>query len=354
MSVEPKTDSDATPENTNRTRALMALDDRATTGAQRERSSPTKERPVAQRRDSLLYQLAAKVKNKVYSPGRGEVPRREHSGIEKSVARRRKREVDHRVARRRRRSTSGSADDREQAPRSPSKREAEPEGGSEAKPYWLSSLFTFIAQHPTLPNTLSQYAQFTFNVFWLSVLAYMIFCFWSAVMGDVDKMANEARAEVLGDINACRANYQMNQCATPLPAMREMCEFWTKCMERDSTVMARATISARTFAQIFNSFVEPISYKAMIFTCVLAFGCFASSNLAFGFFRHKMQDYPQGYGYAPPPPTPHRTFSAPESSFYPGTPWHQPPPGAAFEPQPSGGFGQIDGRDSPQRRLVYN
>lgn len=361
LSPEPKDDSDATPENTNRTRALISLDDdgaQAIPGAQRTRGSPTKERPSSQRRDSLLFQLAAKVKNKVYSPGRGEVPRKDHSGaVEKSVARRRKREVDHRVARRRRHSMSDSGDDHGQPSLSPGKVSVQSPESSDSKPHWLSSLFTFIAQHPTLPSTLSQYAQFIFNVFWLSVLAYMIYCFWSAVLGDVDEMSNKEMANIMGEIAACANQYKVNGCDQPtrVPAMESICADWQKCIDRDYKKVGRANVSARTFAQIFNSFVEPISYKAMIFSCILVFGCFAISNLAFGFFRHKMQEYQPNYGYGPPPPpTPQRSFSGQDGAFYAGTPWHQPPPGAAFEPQPSGGFGHIEGRGSPQRRLVYN
>ncbi|KAG5462821.1 MAG: hypothetical protein BJ554DRAFT_3411, partial [Olpidium bornovanus] len=35
------------------------------------------------------------------------------------------------------------------------------------------------------------------------------------------------------------------------------------CMYRDPTVVGRAKVSAETFAEIINSFVEPISYKTM-------------------------------------------------------------------------------------------
>lgn len=359
QSVEPKDDSDATPENTNRTRTLLSLQNNRqdTAGAQRRRS-PTKDRPAYPRRDSLLFQLATKVKNKMYSPGRGELVRKDHSGaIEKSVARRRKRDVDQRVAKRRRHSMSDSADDHDGSSRSPRKGSKSSEELDDRKPYWVSSLFSFVAQHPTLPNTLSQYAQFLFNVFWLGILAYMTYSFLAAVMGDVDKASKEAMTDVIREIALCKADYERNKCerSTRVPAVEAACEEWHRCMSRDPKKVGRAMVSARTFAQIFNNFVEPISYKAMAFTCILVFGCFAISNLAFGFFRHKMQEFQPAGGYGPPPPTPQRTFSGQDGSFYAGgTPWHQPPPAGLFEPQPSGGFGQIDGQGSPQRRLVYN
>ena len=86
-------------------------------------------------------------------------------------------------------------------------------------------------------------------------------------------------------------------------------------------------------------------------------GVLTHVSQVFGFFRSKVQQYQPNYGYGygyrpPPPPTPQRSFSGQDGAFYAGTPWHQPPMG--FEPQPSGGFGQIDGQGSPVRRLVYN
>lgn len=35
-------------------------------------------------------------------------------------------------------------------------------------------------------------------------------------------------------------------------------------MNRDPTVVGRARVSAETFAEIVNSFIEPISYKTMV------------------------------------------------------------------------------------------
>lgn len=359
-SPEGRDESDATPENRNRQRALITFDDdgaQAESGAQRRRGSPIKDRPTAQRRDSLLLQLYTKAKNKVYSPGRGEVPRKDHSGAIEKVARRRKRDVDHRVARRRRHSMSDSDADYEPPTRSPRKASGQPLESMETKSHWLPSAMTFIAQHPTLPATLTSYAQFLFNVFLLMVLAWWIYGFWSAIIGDVNEMSNKEMAKIMSEIAACTRDYNANGCdSTNLyPVMIAICDQYKKCMEQDYKKVGRANISARTFAQIFNSFVEPISYKAMIFTAVLVFGCFAISNLAFGLIRHKMQApcQPPPYGYqSPPPPTPQRSMSGQDGAFYAGTPWHQPPIG--FEPQPSGGFGQIEGQGSPQRRLVYN
>jgi Di-sulfide bridge nucleocytoplasmic transport domain len=112
----------------------------------------------------------------------------------------------------------------------------------------------------------------------------------------------------------CSKEYLENRCApnTRVPAMEKACLAWEKCMNRDPTVVGRARVSAETFAEIVNSFIEPISYKTMVpalnssdshqIFCLLAvFGSVFLSNFAFGLLRHR--DHPQRYlQYQQPPP----------------------------------------------------
>ena len=49
-----------------------------------------------------------------------------------------------------------------------------------------------------------------------------------------------------------------------VPAMEGVCDGWEKCMNRDPGRVGRARVSAHTFAEILNGFVEPISVKAMV------------------------------------------------------------------------------------------
>jgi hypothetical protein len=283
-SPERNNDSDATPEFAN-SRSAMTLFDQATAptmpGAERSgRVNPTKERPQAERRDSMLFRLVEKAKNKMYSPGRGEIARSEHSNaIQKKRSAKHKRDVDRRV-RRRRHSMSDPDEDDDRRSKSPRKRSGQ-KAPEEKQPHWISSLFTFIGQHPSVPHILSYYAQFLFNVFLLSCCGYLIYCFWSTVQADVDERAYEAMAEVLAEIGRCKTDYIKNHCDSvehKAPIAETYCDQWKRCMERDYKKVGRARVSAHTFAQIFNSFVEPISWKAMIFTAILVFGCFGLSN----------------------------------------------------------------------------
>ncbi|KAI5360754.1 Putative nucleus export protein Brl1/Brr6 [Septoria linicola] len=336
-----------------------------------ERNSPTKEkaRPETLRRDSWLGTSWGKIKNKLNSPGRGEIHRPEHSGaIEKRVKKRRERELQRHVSKRRRHSISDSGEDSELPAKGSRKtsskhKKDDAHSSSERQPHWLSRTFTFIAQHPTVPHILSFYAQLMFNIFLLAGCIYLIYCFWSAVQGDVDKKSHEAMADIMAEMAECARQYTTNNCdpAIRVPALTNVCEGWSKCMNRDASKVGRAKVSAHTFAEIFNSFVEPISWKAMAFTFLLVFGCFASGNLAFGFFRDKTNQgggYQPNYYQQPPPPTPQRTFSGQNQQYF-GTPWQT---FEQLEPGPSGYPGQqmIEGGEnrspqrSPVRRLVYN
>ncbi|KAF2863913.1 hypothetical protein K470DRAFT_267916 [Piedraia hortae CBS 480.64] len=246
------------------------------------------------RRDSWIYRL----KSKLNSPGRGEIPRVDPTeGTEKRITKRRRREVDRKLSRRKRRrgsaSTSSSdADGEDGVLRRPRRQ------GSHQNENWLSSTFTFIGRHPTVPHILSYYAQLAFNIFLLTAIAYLLYCFWSAVQGDVDKKSHEAMAEIMIEMAACAKQYKNNDCdKVSLPAMEAVCANWERCMNQDpSKLVGRAHVGARTFAEIYNSFVEPISWKAAGFTFAIVVAAFTLSNLAFVSFRRS-----EAMAYAPPP-----------------------------------------------------
>jgi hypothetical protein len=67
-----------------------------------------------------------------------------------------------------------------------------------------------------------------------------------------------------------------------------------KTFFKDPFVVARAKISAHTLAEIFNSFVEPISYKTMIFVCLLLITIIVGSNIGFGIGRRALSNGNQG------------------------------------------------------------
>ncbi|WPH02837.1 Hypothetical protein R9X50_00570500 [Acrodontium crateriforme] len=348
-SPEQNNDSDATPDTMNLRTAVSrlntAMKTTMTSVAEPRPCSPLKEKPAPVRRESWVMRF----KSKMASPGRGEM---QSHALEKKRAEKRRRRDGRGMRKRRHSMTDSEVDDIRISPRKTSGRQVPRLDG---KPHWISSFFTFLGQHPTVPHILSFYAQLLFNVFLLGFCAYLIYGFYAAIRGDIDKESHDAMMVIMAEVAVCARDYRDNKCDPPenrLPALELACGEWHNCMNQDPKRVGRARMSAQAFAKIFNSFIDPISYKAMAFTCMMVVGAFIVSNSAFVFFRNKAVNGPYPYyDQGAPPPTPQRTFSGQDGGFY-GTPWQNPP--INFEPQPSGGYGQIDGRKSPVRRLAYD
>lgn len=134
------------------------------------------------------------------------------------------------------------------------------------KPHWFTTMMSSIESHPNVPHVLTNYAQFGYNFFLLSITTFGLYSFWMTIRADVDKAAEEAKAGVLAEIAQCTRDYVQNGCAANnrAPALESVCHNWESCMSRDADSVGRAAVSASTFARILNSFVEPISYKTMV------------------------------------------------------------------------------------------
>lgn len=196
------------------------------------------------------------------SPGRADHRRGKYGNAIVNKVRKRKRiDRDHALALGPRRGSSSDSED-EDAERPRVQRLK-----SEDKQSWLGAFLTGIESRPNLPNILSYYAQLSVNFVIAGLTIYGIYSFWVTVRSDVDKAAEEAMASVLAEMAACSRQFTDNGCHNKdnlAPALIPVCDKWSACMYRDPASVGRAKISAHTFAQIFNSFIEPISYKAMV------------------------------------------------------------------------------------------
>ena len=130
----------------------------------------------------------------------------------------------------------------------------------------LASLFSFIEQYPNAPALITKYFQTLANAAILTFAFYIIYSVWSTIRADVDRASEDSVAEILAEMAACAKNYVDNRCGGDhrLPALEAVCNNWELCMNRDPNGIRRAQVSAHTFAQIINSFVEPISLKTMV------------------------------------------------------------------------------------------
>lgn len=130
-----------------------------------------------------------------------------------------------------------------------------------------SAAAQWVATHRELPLIASYYLQFFFNLSLLLLLLYALFCFYLTIRRDVDQKVEEYSEAILAEMSLCSRNYIENRCSPDMrvPAMEIRCNAWEKCMNRDPSQVGRARVSAETFAEIINSFIEPISYKTMVF-----------------------------------------------------------------------------------------
>ncbi|KAJ1926847.1 hypothetical protein IWQ60_003433 [Tieghemiomyces parasiticus] len=212
-------------------------------------------------------------------------------------------------------------------------------------------------QRPDIPYILSGYIQMLFNLFIVAVVLYIVTQFIMTIQRDVDLKVDEYSDEILQEMALCTKSYLENRCSpdTRVPAMQKACAVWETCMNRDPKVVGRAKVSAETFAEIINSFIEPISYKTMAFFAMLLFGTLFISNFAFHFFRSRSATASAAVAQAPPPP-PTPVYHHPHTSGTPGGyPFHPHPgtPHAASSPyypfpSPSPAF------QTPSRRQKSN
>jgi len=192
------------------------------------------------------------------SPGRAEQRRGKFANAIQKVRKRKRVERDYSVAR----SHKGEFDsDSDSGPSRPSSK-----GKDESKPSWISNFLNGIESRPTLPHVLAYYLQLGSNLFLLSLFVFFVYTFWTAIRSDVDKATDEAKAGVMAEMAKCARDYADNFCGRNLqaPAMSSVCGAWELCMNQDPNNVGRAQVGAHTFAQIFNSFIEPISYKSMV------------------------------------------------------------------------------------------
>jgi hypothetical protein len=138
----------------------------------------------------------------------------------------------------------------------------------------IAGFFHWIEAHPGLPSVLSWYMQFTINAFLAVSFMYLVYCAWCGIMTDVEIESSKHASEIWVEISLCAKNYRENRCDpdTRVPAMETACGNWETCMNRDPKKLARATVTARTFATIINSFFEEFSYKSMVCVSVFIFG----------------------------------------------------------------------------------
>ncbi|KAJ5943815.1 hypothetical protein N7516_003983 [Penicillium verrucosum] len=208
------------------------------------------------------------------SPGRGEIPRLTHHSNAALHRIQKKRRRDKELGRQIRVDSDDDSDldrpsSREQKSMKATKQgkgqKPDQEGRSRVSSW--SEFFSMLEAHPNVPAILSWWAQLVVNLSLFSLAVYVVFGFVSAIRGEFEQAAQEMSDTILADMAVCTKSYIDNDCARSnrAPALETICENWERCMNRDPAKVGRAKVSAHTMAIIINSFIDPISWKAILF-----------------------------------------------------------------------------------------
>ncbi|KAF9480426.1 hypothetical protein BDN70DRAFT_877564 [Pholiota conissans] len=159
------------------------------------------------------------------------------------------------------------------------------------------------APQSDLPYILLGYLQFFFNLSLILIFLYLFVQFIITVQRDVQHRILEYSQDIIQEISMCAVQHTNNRCAEPniIPAMVQQCSNWEVCMNRDPTTVGRAKIGAELIAEVVNGFVEPISWKTLIFTLTSLAFLTAFINTLLSLYRAKHQPASQAAHQAPPP-----------------------------------------------------
>ncbi|CAL1697024.1 unnamed protein product [Somion occarium] len=155
------------------------------------------------------------------------------------------------------------------------------------------------------PYVLLGYLQFFFNLSLILVFLYLLVQFILTVQRDVEQRISEYSMDIVQEIAQCAMQYKTNLCATnPIPAMAHQCGAWETCMNRDPTKVGRAKVGAELIAEVVNGFVEPISWKTLIFTLTSLSFLTVFINTLLSLYRARHNPSNQAPVHHPSPITP--------------------------------------------------
>ncbi|KAI9315184.1 Di-sulfide bridge nucleocytoplasmic transport domain-containing protein [Dichotomocladium elegans] len=133
--------------------------------------------------------------------------------------------------------------------------------GREHDPMLLRS--SSLAWHTYLP--------LAYNMVLLLPLVYILFFLVYMFHHDFQMKTKAHQAAILQDVLTCGKNYEINQChpSTRVPALEAQCQAWEICASQNPTMISRSVILGEMMGEALNSFIDPISFKAVIFYSIL-------------------------------------------------------------------------------------
>jgi hypothetical protein len=234
-----------------------------------------------------------------------------------------------------------------------SKKQLKPESKPGFVQGTLAPWLKVVEDHPNAPSILITYLQLFTNMALILFSMYVVWSLWAGIMGDVDKGVHETKSETLIEIRNCKQDWIHMNCDKPARSAYEICDQLAKCIAKDPEKIARAQVSARTFAKIINDFAEPISLKAMAFYLSIFAIFWYTTNATWNSLRNKLSpDQFMHHHPMQPPPTPQRHPS--DGMFPHSTPYgvNYYTPGGYLQSAMEPGSSAVPGAEH-QRRIDF-
>ncbi|KAG9087737.1 hypothetical protein FRC06_002378 [Ceratobasidium sp. 370] len=165
---------------------------------------------------------------------------------------------------------------------------------------------------PFAPHLLLGYVRVFFNSVLVLGVLYIIIVIVVTVRRDIEDKVATYTGENAAAIQHCTSQYLLNKCGPDLaiPHMKQFCDEWERCMQRDASVVGRARVAAETLAEVVNGFGFSVSTLLLIVMVL---------NASASFMRPRVPEAPPPhagavpYPYVPPyavmPPEWGRTWS---------------------------------------------
>ncbi|KAF9965121.1 hypothetical protein BGZ70_005370 [Mortierella alpina] len=162
------------------------------------------------------------------------------------------------------------------------------------------------SENVDLPFILSGYVQVAMNAVFAMVMVYIAASFIIGIQSEVSMNANVVMKEELKRLEVCEQRWKSFDCdnlVNPVGDKLAWCAEARKCLESIPNVPGRASVAAKTFGLIVDSFVHAISFKTMAFVLVVLFGGLYVSNNTLSSYRNSYILHHQTDASPPPAPS---------------------------------------------------
>lgn len=136
----------------------------------------------------------------------------------------------------------------------------------------------------TTASHIAEYVQLFFNTSILVLILSVLVKFFLLIKRDVDQKMHWKIAEDIVKVKRCQKNYEQNGCVTHVPALEKLCDGWHHCMQSRGEIQS-ASLWTQTLAETLNAFVEPISFRSLVFVLLAVCALVLVTNVVIASYR---------------------------------------------------------------------